>query len=164
MTQLVGVVYLPDNTTLSSLCVYVVLSRPPIPRTTPSPMSLSKFASPTRSSYPRECLEEITDDTRHMTETVLYEFVDEKSEDDRELTLSQKTTLHNSASQCIRKATSHAVSDQQVRSSRHDLWPCTACVVEKVTYCNWTMLHNGIVCTLMPLTFAAALLFVECQR
>ena len=77
-------------------------------------MALSKFASPSRSSYPRDCLEEISDDMRHVTETVLYEFVDEKSEDDRELTLYQKTTLHNSASQCIRKATSHAVTEQQV--------------------------------------------------
>lgn len=51
---------------------------------------------------------------RHVTETVLYEFVDEKSVDDRELTVPQKTTLHNSASQCIRKVTSQAVSDQQV--------------------------------------------------
>ena len=108
-------------------------------------MSLSKFASPTRSSYPRECLEEITDDTRHMTETVLYEFVDEKSEDDRELTLSQKTTLHNSASQCIRKATSHAVSDHQVRSSQHDLRSWPAC--RKRGYGYLLQLDNAI-CTM----------------
>ena len=41
---------------------------------------------------------------RRQTESVFYEFVDERSQEDPELTFYERTVLHNLASTCIRES------------------------------------------------------------
>lgn len=57
-----------------------------------------------QSYYEVEEDEFISRSIRKETESVFYEFVDESSEEDSELTFHQKTVLHNSASTCIRES------------------------------------------------------------
>lgn len=58
----------------------------------------------------------ISESIHKQTKSVFYEFVDEISEEDSELTFHQKTILHESASTCIRKSE----EDQgQVIETRH---------------------------------------------
>lgn len=57
-----------------------------------------------QSYYEVEEDEFVSESIRKQTESVFYEFVDERSEEDPELTFHQKTVLHNSVSTCIRES------------------------------------------------------------
>ena len=78
-------------------------------------MATQKVVSRPSSFYQDDDeVECIPEETRRLTEVVLYEYIDEKSLDDQELTYDERSLIHESTSECIRDVRHHSAPSFEV--------------------------------------------------